>query len=564
MYRQYNLMIAGCLAGLLVWGCGTSKKESGSEETPNSGSPGKDPSGGTPGAASSNTLATIYPGGLSITVFPDDRSALALTQTVNDDKTPTMAAKTKEAEAILKGDRDCAGSIFQRQVRAANETCYEFDQEMIYGKRNPSPSFKGTQNGKNAAGEACLVAFSRSQVKEVEFVIDRALGVVQAMLCQAKKAGKASSLPAVGETVDLASVLKEALGDKAARISKASITRVADKDGRPVYRSDVTMEGRNGDTQETHLVHSPASTSDNGTYDGVLWTKMSGLDKLGNGAGQQLPGGEPKDPYMSVQYSKSMVDGKPRLKAQLLRARVVEALSTNVFKNGVLDLNVSNNANNEYQNPAGGTYQNNQALSGMTYIGLNVDPETGAGAVSYWQNPGSNYTESARGMVFNLSSAEANSSLSGCGLTGARKGENSANPGDGMSIRKAIKEGKLASLVPNGFYHPFFNTESSDPNNQTSCNAASGQPYDYDCTDGSVWYSPRLSSPLKADWVTKQMGPAVSRQCVKQNVTSGLYEIDTSKITEQAGFVLIDGANPPAADKVTAPDLSGLKTFDVN
>jgi hypothetical protein len=259
-----------------------------------------------------------------------------------------------------------------------------------------------------------------------------------------------------------------------------------------------------------------------------------------------------------------MVDGKPRLKAQLLRARVVEALSTNVFKNGVLDLNVSNNANNEYQNPAGGTYQNNQALSGMTYIGLNVDPETGAGAVSYWQNPGSNYTESARGMVFNLSSAEANSSLSGCGLTGARKGENSANPGDGMSIRKAIKEGKLASLVPNGFYHPFFNTESSDPNNQTSCNAASGQPYDYDCTDGSVWYSPRLSSPLKADWVTKQMGPAVSRQCVKQNVTSGLYEIDTSKITEQAGFVLIDGANPPAADKVTAPDLSGLKTFDVN
>ncbi len=563
MRRQSFRLIAACVTGLLVWSCGNSKKDSGSEDNPTSGTSGKDPSGGNPGAASSNTLATIYPGGLSITVFPDDRSALTLMQTVNDDKTPTMAAKTKEAEAILKGDRACAGSIFQRQVKAANETCYEFDQEMIYGKRGANGLFQGTQNGKNGAGEACVVAFSRSQVKEVEFVIDRALGVVQAMLCQAKKAGKASSLPAVGETVDLASVLKEALGDKAARISKASITRIADKDGRPVYRSDVTMEGRNGDIQETHLVHSPASTSDNVTYDGVLWTKVSGLDKLGSAAGQQQPGGGPKDPYMSVQYSKSLVDGKPRLKAQLLRARVVDALSANVFKNGVLDLNVANNANNEYQNPAGGTYSANQALNSMTFIGVNVDPETGAGAVSYWQNPGSFYTESARGMVFNLSAAEANSSLSGCGLTGARKGESSSNPGDGLSIRKAIKEGKLASLVPNGFYHPFFNTEASGTN-ATSCSAVSGQVYNYSCTDGSVWHSPKLSSSLKADWVTKQMGPAVSRQCVKQNVTTGLYEIDNTKISEEAGFVLIDGANPPATDNVTSPDLSGLKTFDVN
>ena len=561
-----NYLFVACAVGILAWGCGSSKKSGGDEQESSSGN---DPSGGTPAGSATNTLATIYPGGLSITVFPDDRSALTLMQTVSDDKTPTMAAKAKEAEAILKGDRACAGSIFQRQVKAPKETCYEFDQEMIYGGRILNPTFSGTKDGKNGLGEACLVAFSRSQVKEVEFVIDRALGVVQAMLCQAKKAGKASSLPAVGETVDLAAILKEALGDKAARVSKAAITRIADKDGRPVYRSDVTMEGKNGDVQETHLVHSPASDSDNGTYDGVLWTKMSGLDKLGGPAAQQPPGDGPKDPYMSVQYSKTMVDGKPRLKAQLLRARVVDALAPNVFKNGVLDLNVANNSSNEYQNPAGGTYFRNQALSGMTFIGVNVDPDTGAGAVSYWQNPGSNFTESARGMVFNLSASAANGSLSGCGLTGARKGGDNS-PGNGMSIRKAIKEDKLGTLVPNGFYHPFFNTESTPPNQDVdSCTSVSGQDYDYQCSKNSqvvwVWSRPEINnSSFVADWVTKQMGSAVSRQCVTQNVATGLYEIDRTKIAEDAGFVLIDGANPGSTDKVDAPDLSGLKSFEIN
>ena len=287
---------------------------------------------------------------------------------------------------------------------------------------------------------------------------------------------------------------------------------------------------------------------------------MSGLDKLGTNVGQQ-PSSGPKDPYMSVQYSKTVVDGKTRLKAQLLRARVVDALAANVFKNGVLDLNVANNAGNEYQNPVGGVYGRNEALSGMTYIGVNVDPETGAGAVSYWQNPGSPYTESARGMVFNLTASDANGSLSGCGLTGARKGADNS-PGNAMSIRKAIKEGKTDLLVPNGFYHPFFNTDS--PPQGISCSGVSGMAYDYSCTDGSQWNIPSVNSSLKSDWVSKQVGSVVSRQCVVQNVATGLYEIDKTKIAEDAGFVLIDGANPGTTDKVNAPDLTGLKTFEVN
>jgi hypothetical protein len=205
----------------------------------------------------------------------------------------------------------------------------------------------------------------------------------------------------------------------------------------------------------------------------------------------------------------------------------------------------------------------------MTFIGVNVDPETGAGAVSYWQNPGSNFTESARGMVFNLTASAANDSLSGCGLTGARIGANN-DPGNGVSIRRAIKEDKLGSLVPNGFYHPFFNTDSTPPGNEVdSCSPVSGQAYDYHCTKSTVpvyvWSRPQMgTNSYVADWVTKQIGASVSRQCVTQNVATGLYEIDAAKITPAAGYVLIDGANPGDTDKVEAPDLSGLKTFDVN
>ena len=549
-----NPLLALAAMSMALCSCGKS-----SSNASNDGDTETAPTSSGTSVLDTNLLSAIYPGGLAISIFPDSISASGLTLTTDsDEKTLTMAAKSKETDAILKGERDCVGRVFQRQIKQEIESCYEFDQEMIYGKRPPSATYRGSRDGKNAKGEACLVAFTRTQVREVELLIDRALGVVQTMLCQAKKAGKVQGLPREGETIDLAATLFEAFGDRVSRISKAAITRIADKDGRPVYRSDVTMEGRNGETQETHLVHSPASLSDNNTYDGVLWTRVSGIDKL-MAAGTQMQGGsEPKDPYMSVQYARVRSADKTQLKAQLLRARVVDVFAPHIFKNGVLDLNVGTNSTNDYVNPTGGVYQNNAAINGMTYIGLNVDPETGAGSVSYWQNPGANYTESARGMVFNLSADTINGSISGCGLTGARKGDTS-NPGDGLSIRKALKEGKLASLMPNGFYHPFFNTESQN----AGCSGPSVQGV-FTCSDGAEWYSPSLTSPLKADWVSKQMGVAVSRQCVIQNAGSGLYEIDSNKISEASGFVLIDGRAPSDAEKVSVPDLTGLTSFQIN
>ena len=549
-----NPLLVMVAMGMVLCSCGKS-----SSNASNDGDTAPAPMSSGTSVLDTNLLSAVYPGGLAISIFPDAISAGGLTLTADSDvKTLTMATKTKESDAILKGERDCVGRAFQRQLKQEVEFCYEFDQEMIYGKRPPGITYLGSRDGRNAKGEACLVAFTRTQVGEVELVIDRALGVVQTMLCQAKKAGKVQGLPKEGETFDLAATLQEGFGDKVTRVSKAAITRIADKDGRPVYRSDVTMEGKNGDSQETHLVHSPASVSDNSTYDGVLWTKVSGIDKLMPAGAPMQSGIDPKDPYMSVQYSRVRSADKTMLRAQLLRARVVDALAPHVFKNGVLDFNVGTNSNNEYVNPTGGVYPNNAAMNGMTYIGLNVDPETGAGSVSYWQNPGASYAESARGMVFNLSASAMNGSLSGCGMMGARKGDTN-NPGDGLSVRRALKEGKLASLMPNGFYHPFFNTESQN----AGCSGPSLQGL-FTCSDGAEWYSPSLTSSLKADWVSKQMGVAVSRQCVVQNAGSGLYEIDSDKISEASGFVLIDGRAPAEEDKVLVPDLTGLTSFEIN
>ena len=181
-------------------------------------------------------------------------------------------------------------------------------------------------------------------------------------------------------------------------------------------------------------------------------------------------------------------------------------------------------------------------------------------------------------MIFNLTT-DSDGTLTGCGLSGAAY----VTGNNGLSIRKSKQSG--SSVTPNGFYHPFMNTQSngggggdcSNPQFPTGSDAT-GSYYIKDCDNDSTydapvnnfaqeaqWYIPDLSSSsLATTWVTEQTGTLVSRQCVSQNA-EGVYAIDTTEITENAGFELIDSEAADFADyQVAAPDLSGLIDFTIS
>ena len=147
-------------------------------------------------------------------------------------------------------------------------------------------------------------------------MIDKALGLVQGMMCQATKNGKAGELPAAGSTAidyqaDLATALSEASG---ITVDSATISRLEDQNSRPVYRSDIVIT-MGTSSMELHLVHSPASESDNNSYNGVLWSKTT--------SGTSLQGAGPTDQYVSVQYAKTTdADGNENIQAELLRANL--------------------------------------------------------------------------------------------------------------------------------------------------------------------------------------------------------------------------------------------------
>ena len=522
---------------------------------------------------STNSLALSYPDSLSLTILPESVESSTSLKLV-EGETRTLREKKRQADKLLNGTADsCLPSIFSRPVDKTRVTCYEFDQEMIYGT-NPSGSTYGTRDGKAENGEACLVTFARNKAKRVENLVDRALGYIQGMLCQAKKEGLDSEMPDVGEELDLKEVLTTAMGRKVSKVSSAKIKRLADQDSRPIYEIDIIVN-KNSEVRETHLLHSPASDSDNSTYYGVLWSKVTGYeDPFGGDAADN----QPKDPHLSVQYAKTLnSDGTYSVQAEFLRGNIHSDLSDKAFVNGVLDLNVgadfevaqTDNNYGSYKKDSQSYYSHNEAVTGMVYIAFNLNPDDSTGNISFWRNPGSNYSENARGMVFSIEKDESSEKLKGCAVSGATTGTGLTNA---LSIRKAKKEG--VSLNPNGFLHPFAHTET---NHKVNCTHEQGSdaigdfyklPKDSCYSNDVTWYPPLasdLDAALISTWTTKQSGSIITRQCVSQNDTTGLYEIDTTLTPAAAGFELLDTENSASmsSKKISPPTLSGLKAIIV-
>lgn len=425
-----------------------------------------------------------------------------------DPSAQTVSEKLADATAKLKGEGDCfaPGLLNQRTFDINSIQCYNPDRDLNtkavgdHLEIENRPKLDGTD-------EACMAGYGRAAMGSTIGFVDSATGLVLAMLCQAKKDGKSSELPALDATLDLKTSLQTAV-QGAAAVTTATIKRLADQaDGSPVYRTDVVVTTNNGQRgTEVHLLHSPSKTAGNATANGRLWIKNSGDQ---NGAD-----------HIEVTYARSGTATEPRIQYRLIQG-LFKTKGTGISAplvigadpfdaTGHLDLNKTAGATGKF--PTDTNNDMNASLSAQQFIAFDVNPLSNVGKLMFWKNFGGNYDEAARGMVFDLEKGDGNA-LAGCSLSGAT----TAGADAGMSIRKALKVG-FDKLTPRGYYHP------------------SGKP------------QPNCSTGLC------QFAPFVYKQCFRQD-PAGLYLIDAAATSDDAaGFDIL----PAGSVDVTLPDLASL------
>ncbi len=518
--RHHLLCLTGCVlaGGLIFAACGKKKSKSNASDDP---------------------AVAVYPLGLAISVYPQTNST---SLSADDDKEQSIKAKNEDAEKRLKGEGECFPVALAKSGPSdTTETCYEFDSDMILVRRDSDSAFmSGTSDGKSkisGSTEACMVSFTRGKIKQLSSMVDRTLGMVQMMICHAKKTGSAGIPGSEGETIDFKSIM-EAAAVAAGKdpshmpVSAAKITKSGTK-----YVTEIEMKmpaqpgtnpGANDPKEKITLTHNPGADATN--YSGQIVIRR---DKdFGSQSGS-------KERILTINYERT----GDSVKYKLLTAAISTKLSANAIADGVLNLNVGTNASGQYVDPDTNSVFSNQndAASGIMMVGYSMNLTNGSGNFAYWVNPGATYSERPRGFVSNVTT-DANSGLvSGCASSGAFS--------EG-SIRKSIKES--LTITPDGSYHPFAC--------ESSCTLTSGY---YVSSRGGVnirMYVPSTSNGTNADnWTKKQVTSGatalVARQCFTQG-SDGVYSIDTTKTPDTAGFGLF-GKNDSSLP--TPPDLGSIK-----
>lgn len=463
------------------------------------------------------SIASAYPTSLALSAFSQDiATSLHLSE---EQKEKTVKGKITEAKERLAGTADkCLDMNVFKGRAEKNFTCYEFDSDMNPAEFAENTSQKyGTTDGTVGGSidgsdsdnkEACMVAFARAQVDETVEQIDQALALVSGMLCQAKKEDSDKGLPAAGKTLDLAAELKKATtggdSENSIEITSATITQIEGSDDRKYYRSDIVITTPDKETMEVHLVHSPGEED---TGRGVLFTKRSG------GQTGASPDGQPdsnnsanKNFVMSIQYDRTIEDDKSnRMRFEVRRAAIVNTVDPFTEDGLVNYAGVADEATNS-------------EIHAINYVAFDMDVDTNEGNLSYWQNPGGNINEAARGFLFKIEKDD-DGALKGCGVSGAAQQ---------MSIRKAlINEKDPTKLTPDTYWHP-----RGDKNIAAACNSSV-----YPCSGGDKPNS----------------GSTITKQCFKQG-TDGVYAIHGVEATH--GYDVIEtSANtvkPPTPPKERA------------
>ncbi|MGE0172091.1 MAG: hypothetical protein AB7T49_04870 [Oligoflexales bacterium] len=464
------------LSALVIFGC--SKKDS------KSNNQGKETE------EVDNALADAFPGSLAISAFPQNEEAsLALGETVDDpNETLTVKEKVEQNRKVLNGDADCIDmDVFRDHKAAPTVTCYEFDSDMNPARFDDSNTDFGTVDGTDGDGEACMVTFARKEVKDAVTKVDQALALVSGAMCQAKKDGEATELPAEGESLDLAESFGNAIGDFFT-VDQAKIHRLADIDDKPVYRTDIIISA--GDSEmEVHLVHSPGGEDEDA---GTLWfkTKAAGAPKPLELAGNAhlLPPADNnnvahKSDVMSINYARTKEDGDKRVRFEVRQAMIDNSYELFTPEGLVNYAGVPDDASNE-------------TIHAIKYVAFDMNPDTNEGNLSYWMNPGGNINESARGFLFNITAD--GDRLAGCGVSGSTQD---------ISIRSAVTDPSEDNvLAPTKYWHP-----REDQN----------------------------IHPDKDDRYTANEGNSITKQCFTQGA-DGIYAIDTEKTTHDRGYDVIE------------------------
>lgn len=155
----------------------------------------------------------------------------------------------------------------------------------------------------------------------------------------------------------------------------------------------------------------------------------------------------------------------------------------------------------------------NDNIASIKYVSFDINPDTGAGNLSYWMNPGGNLVESVRGFLFNFR-AGTSGLLSGFGFSGATSD---------VSIR-GVNANAALSLAPTRYWHP------------------------RDSQNTNVHKDARY---------TANEGPSVTKQCFVQ-AASGLYEIDKAFTTSTQGYDIIAGSDTSVRAPARPPEREAL------
>lgn len=131
--------------------------------------------------------------------------------------------------------------------------------------------------------QACSAAKMTELVEKVAARVDTMISIFGTLACAGKKAK--STLPGVGETLDLASALSSNVSISGLTFGSAKVERLANaSDGNAVYKSTIAMTFTfpNGGTQTGTMIlkHIPTA-ADNSTYRGKVSMKVSAASGQG-------------------------------------------------------------------------------------------------------------------------------------------------------------------------------------------------------------------------------------------------------------------------------------------
>lgn len=392
----------------------------------------------TPAPAPSNSPPPPVPGGTQPQMQCFDSYEDALTENGQDERKlppppPPPTEQINEARERISGKAEsCVSEELKSSLSTMAELvgtagqnldgygdCFLPDWGIVQGY---FPKADGT-----SSGDVCMVGYVRNELRKLSAYVDFTKGLSEAMLCQALKDGVITGELEAGSELDLTESLKKALaGLVPLKVAKISRT-VGDT---PEYVTELTVtkdtKTPSGTKQlDLHfgISHRP-SDEENTAYTGIVRVK------------HPAPGGQITDGVyvLSLNYGRSVDATGNRVKYEM-RSGIMAPGVEPFGADGLVDLN------------AHGKTVSNEKINSMNFVSYDGYPAFDVAKVSYWVNFGGMYSESARGMVFDVKRVDGQ--VKGCAVAGAT----TVDLANGLSIRRSIAEGY--ALLPVGYLRPF-------------------------------------------------------------------------------------------------------------